>query len=170
MELWRGASLRKCARVHVAGGFARRASRIDWDYSRPPMPSSGPVSTRPTATACSATLSDSKSRRPGSKPNSSSARIAPREEQSNVIASLGKAEDTAVSGVARLMQEQGLGVKKDQRAEPVWGRALLPANSNHEQESPEHRRSRCIKCGCWSAGPGIRRARSPANCANWARP
>ena len=35
-----------------------------------------------------------------------------REEQSNMIASLGKAEDTAVSGVARLMQEQGLGVKK----------------------------------------------------------
>jgi len=35
-----------------------------------------------------------------------------REEQANVIASLEKAEDTAVSGVARLMREQGLGVKK----------------------------------------------------------
>jgi transcriptional regulator len=34
-----------------------------------------------------------------------------KEEQSNVIASLGKAEDTAISGVSRLMQEQGLGVK-----------------------------------------------------------
>lgn len=32
-----------------------------------------------------------------------------KEEQANVIASLGKAEDTAVSGVARLMQAQGLG-------------------------------------------------------------
>jgi transcriptional regulator len=36
-----------------------------------------------------------------------------REEQANVIASLGDAEDTTVSGVARLMQEQGLGVKKE---------------------------------------------------------
>ena len=36
-----------------------------------------------------------------------------KEEQTNVIATLGKAEDTAVSGVARLMQEQGLGAKKD---------------------------------------------------------
>ena len=39
-----------------------------------------------------------------------------KEEQSNVIASLCQAEDTAVSGVARLMQEQGLGgtaAKKD---------------------------------------------------------
>jgi transcriptional regulator len=34
-----------------------------------------------------------------------------KEEQANVIASLGKAEDTAISGVSRLMQEQGLGVK-----------------------------------------------------------
>ena len=33
-----------------------------------------------------------------------------KEEQANVIASLAKTEDTAVSGVARLMQEQGLGV------------------------------------------------------------
>jgi transcriptional regulator len=33
-------------------------------------------------------------------------------EQSNVIASLAKAEDTAVSGVSRLMREQGLGEKK----------------------------------------------------------
>jgi transcriptional regulator len=36
-----------------------------------------------------------------------------KEEQSNVIASLAKAEDTAVSGVSRLMREQGLGVKKE---------------------------------------------------------
>jgi transcriptional regulator len=36
-----------------------------------------------------------------------------REEQSNVIASLGKAEDTAITGVSRLMREQGLGVKKE---------------------------------------------------------
>jgi transcriptional regulator len=35
-----------------------------------------------------------------------------REEQSNVIASLEKAEDTIVSDVSRLMREQGLGVKK----------------------------------------------------------
>ena len=35
-----------------------------------------------------------------------------REEQSNMIESLAKAEDTAVSGVSRLMREQGLGVKK----------------------------------------------------------
>jgi transcriptional regulator len=36
-----------------------------------------------------------------------------REEQSNIISSLGAAEDTAVSGVSRLMREQGLGTKKD---------------------------------------------------------
>ena len=35
-----------------------------------------------------------------------------REEQANVIASLEKAEDSAVSGVARMMREQSLGVKK----------------------------------------------------------
>jgi len=35
-----------------------------------------------------------------------------KEEQANVITSLGKAEDTAVSGVSRLMCDQGLGVKK----------------------------------------------------------
>jgi transcriptional regulator len=34
----------------------------------------------------------------------------PREDQANVIASLEKAEDSAVSGVARLMRGQGLGV------------------------------------------------------------
>jgi transcriptional regulator len=34
------------------------------------------------------------------------------EEQANVIASLGKADDTTISGVSRLMREQGLGVKK----------------------------------------------------------
>jgi transcriptional regulator len=33
-----------------------------------------------------------------------------REDQSNMIASLEKAEDTAVSGVSRMMREQGLGV------------------------------------------------------------
>ena len=33
-----------------------------------------------------------------------------REDQANVIASLEKAEDTAVSGLSRLMREQGLGV------------------------------------------------------------
>ena len=32
-----------------------------------------------------------------------------REDQANVIASLEKAEDSAVSGVARMMKEQGLG-------------------------------------------------------------
>jgi transcriptional regulator len=36
-----------------------------------------------------------------------------REEQTNVIASLEKAEDTAISGVSRLMRDQGLGVKKE---------------------------------------------------------
>ena len=34
------------------------------------------------------------------------------EEQANVISSLETAEDTAASGVSRLMREQGLGVKK----------------------------------------------------------
>jgi transcriptional regulator len=36
-----------------------------------------------------------------------------KEEQSNVMASLEKAEDTAVSGVSRLMRERGLGMKKE---------------------------------------------------------
>jgi len=36
-----------------------------------------------------------------------------KEEQANVIASLAKSEDTEVSGVSRLMREQGLGVKKE---------------------------------------------------------
>jgi transcriptional regulator len=35
-----------------------------------------------------------------------------KEEQTNVITSLEKAEDTAISGVPRLMRAQGLGVKK----------------------------------------------------------
>lgn len=35
------------------------------------------------------------------------------QEQENVIASLGQSADTAISGTARLMREQGLGVKKD---------------------------------------------------------
>lgn len=38
-----------------------------------------------------------------------------REEQANVIASLEKAEDSAVSGVARMMREQGLGVKRERK-------------------------------------------------------
>jgi predicted FMN-binding regulatory protein PaiB len=32
-----------------------------------------------------------------------------KQEQANMLASLSKAEDTAVTGVARLMQQQGLG-------------------------------------------------------------
>jgi transcriptional regulator len=36
-----------------------------------------------------------------------------KEEQSNMFASLSKSEDTAVSGVARLMREQGMGKKKE---------------------------------------------------------
>jgi transcriptional regulator len=39
----------------------------------------------------------------------------PREDQANMIASLEKAEDTEVSGVARLMEEQGLGVNKTKK-------------------------------------------------------
>lgn len=35
----------------------------------------------------------------------------PRQDQANVIVSLEKAEDTAVSGVSRLMREQGLGLR-----------------------------------------------------------
>lgn len=35
-----------------------------------------------------------------------------QDEQANVIASLSKTEDSVISGVADLMQEQGLGVKK----------------------------------------------------------
>jgi transcriptional regulator len=37
-----------------------------------------------------------------------------KDEQSNVIASLGEAEDTVISGVADLMKEQGLGAKKQE--------------------------------------------------------
>jgi transcriptional regulator len=36
-----------------------------------------------------------------------------KQEQENVIASLSRSEDTAISVTARLMREQGLGVKKD---------------------------------------------------------
>jgi predicted FMN-binding regulatory protein PaiB len=36
-----------------------------------------------------------------------------REEQANVIVSLAKAEDTAVSGVSRMMRDQQLGIKKE---------------------------------------------------------
>jgi transcriptional regulator len=39
----------------------------------------------------------------------------PREDQANVIASLEKSDDTAVSGVSRLMREQGLGVDKPKK-------------------------------------------------------
>ena len=35
-----------------------------------------------------------------------------KEEQENIIVSLGAAQDTAVSGTARLMQQEGLGMKK----------------------------------------------------------
>ena len=35
-----------------------------------------------------------------------------REDQANVMATLGKSEDSAVSGVAQMMKEQGLGRKK----------------------------------------------------------
>jgi transcriptional regulator len=37
-----------------------------------------------------------------------------KDEQANVIASLGAAEDTVISGVAKLMREQGLGAKKSE--------------------------------------------------------
>jgi transcriptional regulator len=36
-----------------------------------------------------------------------------REEQTNVIASLAQSDDTTISGVSRMMREQGLGVKKE---------------------------------------------------------
>ncbi len=36
-----------------------------------------------------------------------------KEEQTNVITSVEKAEDTAISGVSHLMREQGLGAKKE---------------------------------------------------------
>lgn len=36
-----------------------------------------------------------------------------KQEQENVIQSLSSSEDTAISGAAQLMREQGLGVKKD---------------------------------------------------------
>jgi transcriptional regulator len=39
----------------------------------------------------------------------------PREDQANVIASLEKADDTAVSGVSRLMRELGLGVDRTKK-------------------------------------------------------
>lgn len=38
-----------------------------------------------------------------------------REEQSNMIAALDKATDSAVSGVARMMREQGLGVESEKK-------------------------------------------------------
>lgn len=40
-----------------------------------------------------------------------------REDQENVIASLERAEDTAISGVARLMQQQGLGSRAKKKPE-----------------------------------------------------
>jgi len=39
----------------------------------------------------------------------------PREDQANVIASLEKSEDTVISGVSRLMREQGLGLDKTKK-------------------------------------------------------
>jgi len=41
----------------------------------------------------------------------------PREDQENVIASLEQADDTVVSGVSRLMREQGLGVSPPNKRE-----------------------------------------------------
>jgi transcriptional regulator len=41
----------------------------------------------------------------------------PREDQANMIASLEKAEDTAVSGLSRLMRAQGLGLNKKKESE-----------------------------------------------------
>lgn len=42
----------------------------------------------------------------------------PRQDQANVMASLEKSDDSAVSGVARMMKEQGLGMKlKDKETE-----------------------------------------------------
>jgi transcriptional regulator len=38
----------------------------------------------------------------------------PRQDQQNVMATLAEAEDTVISGVADLMKEQGLGVKKQE--------------------------------------------------------
>ena len=37
-----------------------------------------------------------------------------KEEQANVIGSLEKSDDTAISGVSRLMRQQGLGANKEQ--------------------------------------------------------
>lgn len=45
-----------------------------------------------------------------------------RVEQSNVIASLGSAPDTTVSGVAQLMREQGLGTTPESRDNPNLGK------------------------------------------------
>jgi transcriptional regulator len=39
----------------------------------------------------------------------------PKEDQTNVIAALEKAEDTTVSGISRLMQAQGLGVRPQKK-------------------------------------------------------
>jgi transcriptional regulator len=39
----------------------------------------------------------------------------PKEDQANVMAALEKADDTAVSGVAKLMQEQGLGSSSNKK-------------------------------------------------------
>jgi transcriptional regulator len=36
-----------------------------------------------------------------------------KEEQANVITSLGKADDTAIAGVSRLMRQQNLGTKNE---------------------------------------------------------
>lgn len=39
----------------------------------------------------------------------------PRQDQSNVIESLKKSEDTAISGVSRLMRDQGLGLRPEEK-------------------------------------------------------
>jgi transcriptional regulator len=41
----------------------------------------------------------------------------PRQDQANVMVSLGKSDDSAVSGVARMMKEQGLGRVPDKHGE-----------------------------------------------------
>ena len=111
VELWSGARLWKCAPVHFTRGLAGCAERIDGPL-QPPYAEQWAgldetyrqrmlthiVGFEITATRIEAKFKLGQNRT--------------REEQSNMIASLGKAEDTAVSGVARLMQEQGLGVKK----------------------------------------------------------
>ena len=53
-----------------------------------------------------------------------------REDQANVIASLQNSNDSAISGVARMMKEQGLGLSKKERIASCEAGTEL----NHEQE------------------------------------